>query len=517
MRSQAVHIRSGPPAGTSQAPPLRRLLDSSARVGLAGAARLHSSGVSLDGSIPAHPSSALAAASADPNRPWDPLAGWIARRYARSFWRLGLDAGLLLLLLVPLYLLRGPRLVLLAVAAVVGVAGAATAFARPRTTLAVLVFILFSGIDALVPGPLTYGLLAVIAARLAFDALDGQGVDWGAPLHRLALAVLLAACVTSLLAVWDFTTTLTAARQIAIGGLLFAAISRYTTTCAGVRRIVLVATLGLALAALLPLKALGSLGGLGMAAFGEARFMTLGSGDPNVSAAQINCALPGAFYLAAWLPRRWRWPVWLVIVLLIAGVILSSSRAGMAVMGLVVPACLLFERRLHRHAMWIVLALIATLLVLPAPYWVRFVSIGQFGGIIVDRSLQLRQHSLAASWDMFVHHPWIGVGLGNVQSNMPRYMMLRLMAHNTWIEIAASLGAVGIVAYATWWFTGVRMAWQARARSRHNRQDEAAALAFATAASLLAFGIVGMTLSIPFYPMLWLPLALATVLRRLSA
>ncbi len=162
----------------------------------------------------------------------------------------------------------------------------------------------------------------------------------------------------------------------------------------------------------------------------------------------------------------------------------------------------------------VVAALIAVLPKLPAAYWVRFVSLFQLGGIIVDRSLQMRQHVLQVGWSMFLHHPWVGVGLGNFEANAPRGMSLDLMAHNSFLEIAASLGVVGILAYVAWILSGFGMARRAAALWRAAGRPADRALSEMVMLSLFAFCVSAFFLTIPFHAVLWLVLGLACAARR---
>ena len=59
---------------------------------------------------------------------------------------------------------------------------------------------------------------------------------------------------------------------------------------------------------------------------GAAIVNSLGTADPNVSAAQLDCLLPFAFYLAAWMPRRLRAAMWVVAAITFASGIVVALR-----------------------------------------------------------------------------------------------------------------------------------------------------------------------------------------------
>jgi putative inorganic carbon (hco3(-)) transporter len=162
-----------------------------------------------------------------------------------------------------------------------------------------------------------------------------------------------------------------------------------------------------------------------------------------------------------------------------------------------------------------VLVLGGVVLALPTGYWVRFVSIGQLQqGIVVDRSLLLRQHVLHAGWDIFRRHPWLGVGLGSFPTYAPRYMLGAFKAHNSYLEVAAELGVLGIAAYLVWTGSGIAMAWGAARRWRAAGARADQTIAEGLVIGLLAFYITALTLSIEYSLVLWMLFGLANAARR---
>lgn len=449
---------------------------------------------------------------------WQRLGDDLATRYGRSAWRLPLlVVGTGLVVFGPLWLLRGMRLVQIGALALAGSLAAAAGFAHPFPTLAVGLFLAFSGLGLHLPNLMVAGLLALPAARAAYDALTGERLDFGSFGFRLALAALLAAAAGSLTMVVDLGHALDYVEVVVLGLLAYVAMVRYVDRMSRATVVVVAMAAGLGVGTMVVLRGLAAAGGAGLLALAtEARFGGL-RGDPNVQAAFANCALPLLLVVLV-RARGWARRLGLVVLLLllIATVVLSQSRAGMLLLPLILLALLLRERRARVFALVGIVALAAAALLLPRAYWVRFVSIGQLGGIVVDRSLQLRQHEFTGGLQLFLDHPWLGVGLGNFSEHSPRFMLGGFVAHNAFVEIAASLGIAGILAYLAWIGCGLAMARAASRRFRAAGRRGDRAFADGLVVAILAFCASALTLSIALYFVIWVLFGLAAALRRIA-
>jgi len=449
----------------------------------------------------------------EPRAGWGALGTALAARYARSSFRLARDVAIVAALFLPLFLLRGSRLVLLVGGAGVGFAIACFLFAHPFPTLLLALGLAYAGVP-FVPGITSTVLLALVTARLVYDLLAGRRVDLGPALQRLSFAVFVTVGVASTVAARDPGRVGRSFVEIGIGAAVYTTLSAYVDSTRRLRIVLVTLVVGLGIGTAINLARELSAGILGLAALAEARFTTPAAAEANASAMVLNTVIPCALVLAAWTSWRRAWVFWISFVLLLVAIVISSSRAGVGVCGLVVSACLVTEKKLRKHLLWLPPAVAITLAVLPSQYWGRFVSIHQFGGIILDRSLQLRQHALEATLDLFRHHVWLGVGLGNVVSNTPRYMMLPLVAHNSYAEIAASTGIFGFAAYAGWVGSGAWEAWANLRSLRRRGATEASAYALALFAGLVSFLLTALTLSVQFQWPLWIGLGLTNALRR---
>jgi O-antigen ligase len=190
---------------------------------------------------------------------------------------------------------------------------------------------------------------------------------------------------------------------------------------------------------------------------------------------------------------------------------MAASRMGLVLLAMV---AFLLSFRSRKLALLAIAAVILVATLLPEQYWTRFAALGQFGGIVVDRSLQLRQHALEVAWTMFKSHPFTGVGLGNVVAEGGRYMSEPKIAHNTYVAILASIGIFGFLAFATWIASGIGMALRSLRLARIENRATAKSLSSMILISFVALLGAFVTLDLAFHPIVWWLLALANVMRQ---
>jgi O-antigen ligase len=420
--------------------------------------------------------------------------------------------------LVLLFVLRGETAVRFALLGIAALLAAGWCFAHPFPALCAAVFVAYSSLDLFLPGPVTLSLLAVAMARVFYDSLaprpEAMPFDWGSTNFRISLVVLLAIALTSVLVAYDIHLALFQMWEIGLGLALYVAVSHLADSP---RRIV---TLALSMSAAILASVIVDLRGVplsgGLALLGVLTVARVSGvrADANIIAVLANSLIPLVLFAASG-ARGWRRAAsFALFVLLIGIVIMAGSRSGVGVLLMLFLVLFWRERRLRILAALVLAALVLVLPRLPPAYWVRFVSLFQLHGIVVDRSLQLRQHVLQVGWQLFLHHPWLGVGLGNFEVNSPRGIMLDLEAHNSYLEIAASLGVFGFIAYMAWLASGFGMLRRAAAlwRVEGHRRDRG--LAESLALALAAYCVSAFFLSIPFHLMLWFVLGLANAARR---
>lgn len=143
-------------------------------------------------------------------------------------------------------------------------------------------------------------------------------------------------------------------------------------------------------------------------------------------------------------------PIWLrtlVIGIAFATMVLASARGALVAGGLalMVMGAISFVRAPERQRGWYVLAAIVAVLVLPLVAGVaaevlfkvddprRGVGSGATG----------RALAWAEAWQLFVNHPWLGIGYRQHE----RYITAATSAHEAYLAVLAELGAIGFALY----------------------------------------------------------------------
>ncbi len=250
--------------------------------------------------------------------------------------------------------------------------------------------------------------------------------------------------------------------------------------------------------------------------------------DPNTFAAAVIPAIAiSSFVLLT--PGRARTRVLAAIVLVVdlSAFALTQSRGGLIGLSVALIATLFFAGRARpRFVVGVVLmAAIATAYYVeyaPAQAKARFSNISNKGSSGRSDEWRIAVH-------MFRDHPVLGVGLGNYPTIEPRYstqsidlqfvkfvVQDQLVAHNTYLELAAELGIVGLCTFLS--ILGLTL--MRAARSLAAFEAERNELEF-YARGLVA-GVIGMLTAYVFFSaqyekQLWLLLGLLAALPTLTA
>jgi len=133
---------------------------------------------------------------------------------------------------------------------------------------------------------------------------------------------------------------------------------------------------------------------------------------------------------------------------MVGAIIASGSRGGF--LGFVVMLAVLGLFLVRTRPMLViagVLAVMCALPVLPGNYWRRIASItdsskDDFG------SADARKTLIRESWQAYLQNPIVGVGAGEFKDwNNDRRVESWHEAHNVWLQVAAELGTLGLLAY----------------------------------------------------------------------
>jgi O-antigen ligase len=239
--------------------------------------------------------------------------------------------------------------------------------------------------------------------------------------------------------------------------------------------------------------------------------------NPNRAAAFMCSALPLGLFAVKYCRHRLLRVAYVVAVLaLIVGIFWTFSRSVVVPFSVVLVAVAVRELRGRRS--WVsLLALIALgILLTPRYYWERVSGLREaFASTTIDWSVYTRLLALRTAWELFLQHPLTGVGLGNFIVASAYKVFLRIVVHNSYLEILVGTGVFGLAAFLGILWSGVRHA-LAGARHRWRSQPEwTRSLAFYFALSAISICLSAFFGTMPFrYPM-WVPVAAGLVIGNL--
>lgn len=249
-------------------------------------------------------------------------------------------------------------------------------------------------------------------------------------------------------------------------------------------------------------------------------------GNPNDLATCFDLLLPLALAFGLMERGLMRMLYFACALAMAAGVMVTFSRGGF--LGLVGAGCvMLFKSARHNRAL-VGCCLVAVfglfLLAAPSGYGGRISSIFDIGGDPTG-SAKARRDLLERASILALHHPVIGVGMGNIHI----YSIHEQVAHNSFLEISTELGGLGLIAYLALIFAPLRSL-RRNERELLNSRDESQApargekcphetyyLVVAVQAILVAYVICSFFSSIQYLWYLYFPVAYAISLRRICA
>jgi putative inorganic carbon (HCO3(-)) transporter len=237
--------------------------------------------------------------------------------------------------------------------------------------------------------------------------------------------------------------------------------------------------------------------------------------NPNDLATSLDLLIPLAVALALTRKGLARVFYFACTAILITGVILTFSRGGF--LGMVAMAALLLWKlgRSNKAMTALAVATVAMvfLIAMPVGYSSRITSIFDTESDPTGSS-QARKDLLERAASVAANHLVIGVGMGNYSI----YSIGEQRAHNSFLEISAELGVLGLVAYLIMLWAPLRSLRRIEQGSlaglRKGRQDIYYLVA-AVQASLVAYIVCSCFGSIQYHWFLYYPLAYAVALKRI--
>jgi O-antigen ligase len=247
-------------------------------------------------------------------------------------------------------------------------------------------------------------------------------------------------------------------------------------------------------------------------------------GNPNDLAISLDLLLPLAVALALTTRGLMRAFYLACGVVLVGGVVVTFSRGGF--LGLMAMGGVLLWKVGRRNRAVTTLAFIFMLgvftLAMPGGYAGRISSIFNMGQDPTGSS-QARRDLLERAAVVAFYHPFVGVGMGNYHI----YSIGEQVSHNSYLEVAAELGLVGLAAYLVLIFAPLRSLRKIERETETQdlppplrnfntpRDKEIHYLSIALQAVLMAYIVCSFFGSIQYQWFLYYPVAYAIALRRI--
>jgi O-antigen ligase len=132
-----------------------------------------------------------------------------------------------------------------------------------------------------------------------------------------------------------------------------------------------------------------------------------------------------------------------------------------------------------------------------------------------DWSVYTRMLALQTAWELFLDHPLIGVGLGNFLGASAYRLFVRIVVHNTYLEILVGTGIAGLCVFLAMLGAGARQAIAGARRRWVAHPQWLRSLSFYVFLSAVSISVSAFFATMPFRYPLWIPVACGLVIGNL--
>jgi O-antigen ligase len=408
----------------------------------------------------------------------------------------------------------------LAVLGLVAGIGALVLLVRPRWGLLGLMFYIYSGIGNFVPAPVAMPVTFLAVASVLLGIMRGERWRFSDPVFWWASAFFLLMSFQSMLFAREPMLCVIELVNFCKMVLVLFLVVQLTQSAHDLRRLgnaIVLGSLGSIVLGLLALRYGIGPGQEAMVGIENTLRFNGGHTNPNFAAALTCSAIPFAIFGARNAGRTLARVFHAVALLaLIVAVFATLSRSVIFPFGVIALAVMLREFRSRRAYLVLALLLVACILFTPRFYWDRVLGLRQaLEGTPQDWSLYTRWLAMTTAIDLFQQHPLTGVGLGNFIVAGAYKLFVRIVVHNTYLEVLVGTGIFGLLAFMALLFSGARHAITGAWHRWQNQPPWARALSFYTGLAALSIGLSALFGTMTFRYPLWIPVAAGLVVGNL--
>ena len=397
---------------------------------------------------------------------------------------------------------------------------AVTVFVRPRWGLYFLVFYIYSGVGSFFPVNVALPTTLLVFAAVLLQLMRGDRNRLVDTSFWCANAFFLLFALQSMLVARDPVRSLVELTTYAKVLLVVYLIVQLVRTADDLRRFVYVVFAGAVATVVLGLLGLALGIGPGQENYLGGVYILRFTGaheNPNRAAAFMCSALPLGVFAARTCGRHWlRVGFGLGAIILIVGIFSTFSRSVVVPFAVIAVATLIRELRSRRSYAVLILLVTAGILLTPRYYWDRVMALRDIAsGGARDWSVYTRWLAMTTAWDLFLQHPLTGVGLGNFIVAGAYRVFLRIVAHNTYLEILVGTGLFGLTTFIWIVGAGIRAAVSGARRRWVSQPEWVRSLCFYVSLSAISIWLSAVFASMPFRYPLWIPVATGLVIGNL--